>query len=135
MEPNLNIPEKGNIYSINESNKTIWIDPHPDKTLEHIIGDFIGENYTTRWVGSLVADAHRTLIKGGFFCYPGLLDNRQGKLRLLYEVYPFAFIFKAAGGFATDGSQNILNIPFPENIHQKTPTILCGKFEYDIFIK
>jgi len=137
LNPNLVIPQTGNIYSINESNKHKWI----DKTFNSLIESFIAEGKTTRWVGSLVADAHRTLIKGGFFAYPSNYSHHNGKLRLLYEVYPFAFIFKAAGGqsygkYTQEGLKykgDILDLPFPENIHQKVSTILSGPIEMDSF--
>ena len=130
MNPNLKIPEKGPIYSVNESNKHKFTDPRINKVIE----TFIKQKKTTRWVGSLVADAHRTLIKGGFFAYPGNTTNPNGKLRLLYEVYPFAFIFNSAGGFSTNGKVDcILDIPFPENPHQKVPTIFGGPQEIKVF--
>ena len=90
-----------------------------------------------RWVGSLVADAHRTIIKGGFFSYPANKKNKNGKIRLLYEAYPFAYIFKIGGGFSLHEKNNVslLNIPYPENnCHQKTPIILCSKEEYEMFM-
>ena len=93
----------------------------------------INENYTTRWVGSLVADAHRTLIKGGFFAYPGNHKNNDGKIRLLYEAYPFAHIFETAGGFSSNGSECILDLPYPNNLHQKTPIISSSKYEISYF--
>ena len=127
---NVLIPNKGNIYSINESNKYDWIDPRYYK----VVNSFIGDKYTTRWVGSLVADAHRTILKGGFFAYPGNIKNLAGKIRLLYEAYPFAFIFEKAGGVSSDGETRLLDVPFPsEKIHQKTPIILSGKSEFERF--
>ncbi len=129
LNPNVKIPNKGNIYSINESNKHIWL----DKRFNRIIEAFIKEGKTTRWVGSLVADAHRTLLKGGFFSYPSNEKNPQGKLRLLYEVYPFAFIFKVAGGCSSNGNIDMLDIPFPNNIHLKVSTILCSKHEMNLW--
>lgn len=133
MEPNLRIPKIGPIYSINESNRYIWTNPKFQKAVD----SFIKQGKTTRWVGSLVADAHRTLLKGGFFSYPGNENNPNGKLRLLYEVYPFAFIFQIAGGCSSNGTDdngNILDIPFPtDNVHLKIPTILCSQTEFDTF--
>ena len=122
------IPKKGNIYSINESNKYII-----DKKYNIITDKLIDQKYSARWVGSLVADAHRTLIKGGFFTYPENSKNKDGKIRLLYEAYPFAFIFKIANGFSSNGNINLLDVEFPNNIHQKTPIILSSKYEFDLF--
>ena len=130
LNDNLRIKTKGPIYSLNESNKNIWLDTR----FEKLINKFIEEKYNARWVGSLVADAHRTIIKGGFFSYPGNIKDKNGKIRLLYEAYPFAYIFHVGGGFSSNGEKNILDIPFPEKIHQKTSIILCGKYENEIFL-
>ena len=131
INSNLIIKDKGSIYSINESNQECWL----DKRYNKVIKTFIHTGYSARWVGSLVADAHRTLIKGGFFAYPGNSKNINGKIRLLYEAYPFAYIFEKAGGFATNGTQRLLDIPFPDNIHEKTPIVLSGKVEMNTFVK
>ena len=130
LKDNLKMKEKGAIYSLNESNKKAWTDAR----FNNIIDLFIEQKYGARWVGSLVADAHRTLIKGGFFAYPGNRKDPEGKIRLLYEAYPFAHIFHTAGGFSSDGVKSILDVPFPDKIHQKTPIVLCGKYEHDLFV-
>lgn len=125
---NWKIPEKGDLYAINESNKYLM----DDKYLK-FIDKLINLNYSTRWVASLVADAHRTLMKGGFFSYPENSKNKNGKIRLLYEAYPIAYIFEIAGGKSSNGKNCLLNIPFPQNIHQKTPIILSSIYEFEIF--
>jgi len=125
----IKIKNNGNIYSINESNKHKWT----DKRFLEFINICSNQNYSARWVGSLVADAHRTIIKGGFFAYPGNIKDTSGKIRLLYEAYPFAYIFKIAGGDSSNGEINILDIPFPKNIHQKTPIILSSNYEINLF--
>lgn len=125
----LKIKEKGNIYSINESNRKLWL----NTKYETMVEKCIDENYTTRWIGCLVADGHRTIINGGFFAYPENYKYKKGRIRLLYEAYPFAHIFKIGGGFASNGDQDLLDVPFPENIHEKTPIVLCGKYENNIF--
>jgi fructose-1,6-bisphosphatase I len=130
LNDNLKMKEKGAIYSLNESNKKAWTDARFNK----LIDLFIEQKYGARWVGSLVADAHRTLLKGGFFAYPGNRKDREGKIRLLYEAYPFAHIFHNAGGFSSNGVKSILDVPFPDKIHQKTPIVLCGKYEHDLFV-
>ena len=128
---NWTIPNKGKFYSINESNKHIWLDSRNNK----FINNLITKQYSARWVGSLVADGHRTLIKGGFFSYPSNDNNIDGKIRLLYEAYPFAYIFKVAGGFSLHEKENIslLDVTYPINCHQKTPIILSSKYEFDLF--
>ena len=126
---NLKIKEKGNIYSINESNKHKWIGDKNQQFIEKLLD----EKYTARWVGSMVTDCHRTLIKGGLFAYPENKKDTDGKIRLLYEAYPFAYIFKIAGGDSYNGKKNILDIEFPKNIHQKTPIYLGGMYEINLF--
>ncbi|MBD0280304.1 MAG: fructose-1,6-bisphosphatase, partial [Flavisolibacter sp.] len=79
-----------------------------------------GGPYTQRYIGSMVSDVHRNLIKGGIFMYPGTITKPQGKLRLLYECNPFAFITEVAGGKATNGQQAILDV-VPTELHQRTP--------------
>jgi len=131
IHENMKVQEKGTIFSLNEAHKHKWC----DKRFQPFIETMIEQKYNARWVGSMVADGHRTLIKGGFFAYPANESSLQGKIRLLYEAYPFAHIFETAGGISTDGTTNILDIPYPEKLHQKTPIILSGKTEYDIFAK
>ena len=108
IKENIIIPNKGKIYAINESNKHIFT----DNKLNKFINILIKNKYTQRWVGSLVADAHRTILQGGVFIYPANKKNTEGKIRLLYEAYPIAFIFEQANGHATNGQINILDIPF-----------------------
>ena len=85
-----------------------------------------GGPYTQRYIGSMVADVHRGLIKGGIFMYPGTTDKPNGKLRLAYECNPFAFIMEVAGGRATDGKQRILEIE-PTTLHQRVPMFIGSK--------
>jgi fructose-1,6-bisphosphatase I len=124
--PNMKIPEKGKIYSINESNDKKWI----DAGLKEYIESLKDEGYTSRYIGSMVADVHRTLIKGGIFAYPADVKNKNGKLRLLYEASPMAFLTVQAGGIATTGKEDILNIK-PTDIHQRVPVFLGGKYEIE----
>ena len=88
--------------------------------------------YGHRYVGSLVADAHRTLLKGGIFAYPADKKNPKGKLRLLYEANPMAYLFEQAGGAATNGVQRILEI-VPEGLHDRTPLVLGSKRDVAMF--
>ena len=80
----------------------------------------------------MVTDCHRTLIKGGIFAYPANNKDINGKIRILYEAYPFAYIFKIAGGKSSNGDKDILKINFPKNIHQKTAIYLGGINEMNI---
>jgi fructose-1,6-bisphosphatase I len=84
----------------------------------------------TRYVGSLVADFHRNLLGGGLFAYPANRKNKRGKLRLLYEASPLAFIVEQAGGAATDGEERILDIQ-PSELHQRTPLFIGSKNDVD----
>jgi len=132
---NLKIPQKGKTYSVNESNFDYW-----DEGMKNYVRwakKAVPEDnrpLNSRYIGSLVADFHRNLLKGGIFLYPG--DNKtpsrkQGKLRLLYEANPMAFIVEQAGGKASDGFNRILDIE-PTDLHQKTPLIIGSKEDVDI---
>ncbi len=121
--PNMTIPQDGNIYSINEGNYVHF----PMGVKQYIkYCQAEGENrpYTSRYIGSLVADFHRNMIKGGIYIYPTSSKAPKGKLRLLYECNPMAFITEQAGGIASDGYQRILDIK-PEELHQRVP-FFCG---------
>ena len=122
--PNIRVSEKGKIYSINEANSKKWI----DKGLTDYIDSLKDKGYTARYIGSMVADVHRTLIKGGMFGYPSDKKNKNGKLRLLYEASPMSFLIEQAGGLAIDGKNRILDIK-PTDIHQRTPVFLGSKKE------
>lgn len=124
-ERNMQVPTKGNIYSINEGN---------EKSLGPEIKEYIqskkyptsGKPYSARYVGSMVADVHRTIKYGGIFMYPATNDNPNGKLRLLYECIPMAFIVSQAGGLASNGEVDILDIT-PSDIHQRSAIFLGSK--------
>jgi fructose-1,6-bisphosphatase I len=125
--PNIQCPQTGKIYSVNHGNffqydekVRIYIDRCQKKTKAD------GGPYTQRYIGSMVSDVHRNLIKGGIFMYPGTTDKPSGKLRLMFECNPFAFIMEAAGGLATDGKENILDIQ-PTKLHQRTPLFIGSR--------
>ena len=122
--PNIRCPLRGNGYSVNEGNWSRWT-PEVQRWNQYIKSEDkqTGRPYGHRYVGSLVADAHRTLLKGGIFAYPADTKSPQGKLRLLYEANPMAFLFEQAGGAATDGTQRILDLT-PKSLHQRTPLVL-----------
>ncbi len=119
--PDIKCPDNGKIYSVNHGN-FFQYDEGVKKyiTLCQNKNKANGGPYTQRYIGSMVSDVHRNLIKGGIFMYPGTTDKPKGKLRLLYECNPFAFIVEAAGGKATNGHQSILEIQ-PTELHQRTP--------------
>jgi fructose-1,6-bisphosphatase I len=119
--PDIKTPDKGKIYSINEGNY-----PHfPDGVKKYIkyCQEINGESnrpYTSRYIGSLVADFHRNLLKGGIYIYPETAKDKRGKLRLLYECNPIAYIAEQAGGKAIDGYKRIMEVE-PESLHQRIP--------------
>ena len=121
-----NLPP-GNIYSVNHGNffryeKAVqrYIDICQKKDKSN------GGPYTQRYIGSMVSDVHRNLIKGGIFMYPGTTDKPKGKLRLMYECNPFAFIVEVAGGKATNGKERILDIQ-PTELHQRSPMFIGSR--------
>lgn len=120
--PDLKIPRKGNIYSINEGNSSHW-----DEAITQYIHSkkfpTQGSSYSLRYVGSMVADVHRTILYGGIFLYPKDKKSPNGKLRILYEVFPMSYIVEKAGGKASTGTQRILDIT-AEHIHQRSACIL-----------
>ena len=130
--PNLRMKEQGKIYSINEGNHFYW-DDSTRKVVEYFKGkeNAHGAPYSMRYVGSLVADFHRTLFYGGIFMYP--LDYKQpekprGKLRLLCEASPLAFVAEQAGGAASDGERRILEI-IPQTLHERVPLFIGSKLD------
>ena len=128
----MQVPPKGSIYSLNEGNYRRF-EPGLKEYLRHIKAKFDPsvKPYSSRYIGSLVADFHRNLLKGGIFIYPSFIDQPEGKLRLMYEGNPMAFLMEQAGGMATNGRQRILDIQ-PTDLHQRTPLILGNKAELAI---
>ena len=120
-------PERGSIYSVNHGNYYSF-DEKVQAYIESCqLQDVAsGGIYTQRYIGSMVADIHRNLIKGGIFMYPGTLDRPEGKLRLMYECNPMAFIMEVAGGMATDGVRRILEV-IPSGLHQRSPLFLGSR--------
>ena len=122
--PDMKCPETGKIYSINEGNYVHF----PDGVKQYIkycqaIDPPTNRPYSSRYIGSLVADFHRNLLKGGVFIYPSTHNSPKGKLRLLYECNPLAFLIEQAGGKASDGFRRILDI-HPSSLHQRTPLFI-----------
>jgi fructose-1,6-bisphosphatase I len=121
------MPEKGSYYSINESYCDRWHEPYL-KYLTRLRSGELGRRYSSRFVGSMVADFHRTLLRGGVFIYPPNTDYPEGRLRLLYEANPVSFIAEQAGGAASNGQQHLLDVQ-PRTIHERTPLIVGGLSE------
>ncbi len=125
--PNMKTPETGRIYSMNEGNIAVC---HPGyrKYTEYCQEEdaSTGRPYSGRYIGSLVADFHRNLIKGGIYFYPTTPAAPKGRLRLLYECNPLAFVIEQAGGLATDGAQRIMSIK-PTELHQRVGFIVGSK--------
>ena len=118
--PDIQIPKKCAYYSINESNfKTL------NESTQRAVAS-LRDVYSQRYVGSLVADFHRNLLKGGIFLYPADKERPEGKLRLMYEANPLGFVAEQAGGAASTGTRRIMDIT-PEKLHQRTPLILGNK--------
>jgi fructose-1,6-bisphosphatase I len=126
-KPNVRIPESSSIYSFNEAYMDLW-----DEPLRWVVEGWregsgaSGRRFSTRYIGSMVADVHRTLLYGGVFGYPGDSRNPNGKLRLLYEAAPMSMIMEEAGGLSTTGTQRIMEIT-PEAVHQRVPVVMGSK--------
>jgi fructose-1,6-bisphosphatase I len=122
--PSITTPAQGEVYSINEGNTESfeqglqeyirWVQAHDEESKRP---------YKTRYIGSFVSDFHRNLLKGGIYMYPATKNNKEGKLRLMYESNPLAMIVEQAGGRATDGHERILDI-VPDKLHQRTPLFI-----------
>lgn len=124
--PNIRIPEHGRYLSVNDSYEQVW-DEDVRALMRRYRGlDGVRDPMSVRYVGSLVADFHRNLLGGGLFAYPANEKNPRGKLRLLYEANPLAFIVEQAGGLASNGSARILDVE-PTELHQRTPLFIGSK--------
>lgn len=135
---NIVTPSKGKYYSVNEGNRTGWDEPtrrYIDYLKEKDLAT--GRPYSLRYIGSLVADFHRTLLYGGVFLYPGDYSNPKkpkSKLRLLYEVAPLAFLMEQAGGAATTGAERALDIQ-PSSLHDRVPIVMGSKQDVALYEK
>ena len=126
-KPNVKIPDTSSIYSFNEANMDHWDTPIKEtlRKWRHGQGKS-GKRFSSRYIGSMVGDVHRTLLYGGVFGYPGDTKNPNGKLRLLYEGAPMSFIMEQAGGLSTTGTKRVMEIS-PEIVHQRIPVIMGSK--------
>src|SRR6266571_2346386 len=130
--PHIRTPEVGTYYSVNESHWDQWTPGVQRAVAAFKNGDGASRvrAKNARYIGSLVADFHRNLMSGGIFLYPADTRSPQGKLRLLYEAAPLAFVVEQAGGLATDGRQPILDVA-PATLHQRTPLVIGSKTDVD----
>ena len=126
-KPQVQIPVDSSIYSFNEANLEMWDEPMR-KTVEawREGKGGSGKKFSSRYIGSMVGDVHRTLLYGGVFGYPGDTKNPNGKLRLLYEGAPMSFIMEQAGGLSTTGKERVMEIA-PEIVHQRVPIIMGSR--------
>ncbi|MCA8996814.1 MAG: class 1 fructose-bisphosphatase [Planctomycetaceae bacterium] len=129
--PNIKMPKQGKYYSVNEAYRDTFPEQY-GRYIDSLRRGDLGKPYASRYIGSMVADVHRTLLKGGVFLYPETKSNPDGKLRLLYEANPIAFLVEQAGGQALDGTGRILDIQ-PDSVHQRTPIILGSPTEMEAY--
>ena len=130
----MRMPEQGPYYSANESNASSWPEVYREYVQGLVRGELGGREYGSRYIGSLVADFHRTLLKGGVFLYPPTKKAPRGKLRLLYEAYPLAMIAEQAGGSAVDGETRILELR-AGGIHDRTTLVIGSRTEVEALRK
>ena len=130
---NIRMPEQGGLYSVNEANADTFPEGYRRYLARLRAGD-AGRPYSSRYIGSLVADFHRTLLKGGVFLYPPTRQHPGGKLRLMYEANPIAFLAEQAGGVATDGARRILDV-VPTGLHQRTPLLVGSPAEVEMLME
>lgn len=129
---NIRIPQRGKIYSVNEGNYRWWHDGMK-KYVKYLQEEDKATHrpYSGRYIGSMVADVHRTLLYGGIFMYPGDKRNPNGKLRLMYEANPISFIIEQAGGRASTGTDRILDVR-PESLHQRVPMFVGSEEDVSV---
>ena len=128
--PKITMPAQGSIYSVNEANADTFPESYR-RYLAHLRSGAAGQQYSSRYIGSLVADFHRTLLKGGIFLYPPTRSHPKGKLRLLYEANPIALLAEQANGVASDGTQRILE-KTPQSLHERTALSVGSRVEMDL---
>ncbi|CAN5802442.1 class 1 fructose-bisphosphatase [soil metagenome] len=129
--PDIRMPQSGPYYSVNEANRDGFPEGYQEY-LRRLTSGAAGRTYSSRYIGSLVGDFHRTLLKGGVYLYPPTKSHPNGKLRLLYECNPIAFLAEQAGGMATNGLQRLLDLK-PESLHARSPFIVGSMKEMEEF--
>lgn len=129
----MRMPEQGSYYSVNEAHAAEWPEAYR-AYVDRLRGGGLAREYSSRYIGSLVADFHRTLLKGGVFLYPPTAKQPGGKLRLLYEANPLAMLAEQAGGVATNGAGRVLDI-VPKGIHQRTAFCFGSRREMELLVE
>lgn len=125
--PNIKIPETSKIYSFNEANLPQWDAPMRETVEKWRVGEGkSGNRFSSRYIGSMVGDVHRTLLYGGVFGYPSDTKNKNGKLRLLYEGAPMSYLMEQAGGLSSTGTKRVMEIT-PDEVHQRVPIVMGSK--------
>jgi len=124
-QEHVKVPDEGKTYSVNEAYVKTFGDGY-----QTYLNQAKDEGYSQRYIGSLVADFHRILLRGGVFLYPETKQSPNGKLRLLYEANPMAFLIEQAGGLATDGKMRVMD-KMPQSLHERTPLVLGSKKEVE----
>ena len=127
--PDIGMPERGNEFSANLARLDAW-DGAYQEFVRQVTEGLAGKRYSLRYIGALVADFHRVLLRGGVFFYPSDAKNPRGKLRLLYEAAPLAILAEWAGGAATDGATRILDL-VPDGLHARTPLVIGSRLEVE----
>jgi fructose-1,6-bisphosphatase I len=128
--PRIVMPPAGSLYSVNEANSDSFPEAYR-RFLAHLRSGRTGRQYTLRYIGSLVSDFHRTLLKGGIFLYPPTATHPKGKLRLMYEANPIAFLAEQAQGAASDGVHRIME-KTPKSLHERTSLVVGSKEEVEL---
>jgi fructose-1,6-bisphosphatase I len=127
--PDMKVPKASSIISMNEANTYMWDKPLQETIMKWKKGEGkTGNAFSSRYIGSMVGDVHRTLLYGGIFGYPRDSENPNGKLRLLYEGAPMSFIMEQAGGLSTTGTQRVMDVK-PDHVHQRVPIIMGSKHD------
>lgn len=131
--PTIRLPERGKILSVNTANRPLWSAGDQAAVAAFELPADGSAPYSLRYVGSLVADAHRTLLKGGVFAYPADRKSPHGKLRLLYEAAPLAFLVEQAGGIASDGESSIIELQ-PRAVHDRVPLVFGSRRDVERYL-
>jgi fructose-1,6-bisphosphatase I len=126
----MKFPEGKGTYAVNESNEAKWDASTVEMVRRFRLGESECGKRSARYIGALVADFHRTLVKGGIYMYPGEVKKPEGKLRLIYECAPLALVARQAGGHATNGKEDILDL-VPTELHERVPLYIGSRSDVE----